>query len=39
VVIQAATAGFVISRRAIPLTHQGDCVAVVARPISDADAR
>jgi predicted deacylase len=31
VAIRAATAGFVITRRAIPLTHQGDCVAVVAR--------
>jgi predicted deacylase len=31
-VIRAATAGFVMSRRAIPLTQQGDCVVVVARP-------
>ncbi len=32
VIVRAATAGFVMTRRAIPLTQQGDCVAVVARP-------
>lgn len=35
-VVRAKTAGFVISRRAIPLTQQGDCVAVVARRIERA---
>jgi N-alpha-acetyl-L-2,4-diaminobutyrate deacetylase len=35
VVIHAATAGFVMTRRAIPLTHQGDCVVVVARPCEE----
>lgn len=33
-VIRAKTAGFVMSRRAIPLTQQGDCVVVVARRIT-----
>jgi len=31
-VVRARTAGFVMSRRAIPLTGQGDCLVVVARP-------
>ncbi len=30
--ITARTSGFVITRRAIPLTQQGDCVVVIARP-------
>jgi len=30
--VQALTEGFVISRRAFPLTKQGECVAVIARP-------
>lgn len=30
-VVPAASAGFVMTRRAIPLTAQGDCVLVVAR--------
>ncbi|MCS7057233.1 MAG: succinylglutamate desuccinylase/aspartoacylase family protein [Thermoflexales bacterium] len=33
-IIRAKTEGFIISRRAIPLTQQGDCVAVVARRIA-----
>ncbi|MFC1464062.1 MAG: succinylglutamate desuccinylase/aspartoacylase family protein [Candidatus Brachytrichaceae bacterium NZ_4S206] len=33
-VVRAKTAGFVISRRAIPLTQQGDCIVVVARRIA-----
>ncbi len=32
-VVWAKTSGFVMSRRAIPLTQQGDCVVVVARPV------
>ena len=31
-VVSALTDGFVISRRAFPLTKQGECVAVIARP-------
>jgi predicted deacylase len=31
-VVQARTQGFVISLRAFPLTKQGECVAVIARP-------
>lgn len=31
VVVRAASAGFIMTRRAIPMTQQGDCVAVVAR--------
>lgn len=32
--IHARTSGFVMTRRAIPLTQQGDCVAVIARAIT-----
>jgi predicted deacylase len=32
VVVRAASAGFLMTRRAIPMTQQGDCVAVIARP-------
>lgn len=31
-IVCAKTDGFVMTRRAIPLTQQGDCVVVVARP-------
>lgn len=30
--VLARTAGMIMSRRALPLTGQGDCVAVLARP-------
>lgn len=32
VIVRAASAGFIMTRRSMPMTHQGDCVAVVARP-------
>jgi predicted deacylase len=32
VIVRAASAGFVMTRRAIPMTQQGDCVVVIARP-------
>lgn len=32
VIVRAQTEGFVMSRRAIPLTRQGDCVMVIVRP-------
>lgn len=32
VMVRATSAGFVMTRRAIPMTQQGDCLAVIARP-------
>jgi predicted deacylase len=33
-IVPARTSGMLISRRAFPLTRQGDCVATLVRPFS-----